>query len=340
MKEKKSGKITLANIIAILGLVLLLVCLWLGQALKSGELGGITVLIAVGITIGTALLLWLMIKAKGADTNTSKWKIVEFSTLIVYLALAVLTAPIALHFFSVLSNKDKLQESAQSDIDNIQKAIDDFKMQEKKNLDKTCLGLMNVFDAKQNAETPDDGVIEFIKKENIASNFKEFNDKHINNWKKNKESEIENIDLTGLSSKDLDGVEVGEYGAGWNETISNCKNAIRNWQLLKIPSTIGSIQTLADEVGQTLTAFSNNAPFPEISNESGKYRVFDRKGDTCETKSKVQDVIKDLSPYSVIGICAIVLIHLFILFNYLMAHRSRRLNKRQSENDGGIILNI
>ena len=340
MKEKKNGKITLANIIAMLGLVLVLVCLWLGKALKSGELGGMTVLIAVGITIAAALLLWLMIKAKGAETNTSKWKIVEFSTLVVYLVLAVLTAPIALNFFSVLSNKDKLQESAQTDIEGIQKSIDEFKKQEKKNLDKTCLGLTNVFDAKQNNETPDDGVIEFIKKENIAPDFNEFNDKRINNWKKNKEGEIESIDLTGLSTKDLEGVEVGAYGSGWDETITNCKNAIRNWQLLKIPSAIGSIQALSDEVGKTLTSFSKNAPFPEISNESGKYKIFNREGDTYETKSKVQDVIKDLSPFTIMGIVAMVLIHLLILFNYLMAYRSHRLNKRQSENDGGIILNI
>ena len=81
MKEKKSGKITLANIIAMLGLVLLIVCLWLGQALRSGELGGMSVLISVGITIAAALLLWLMIKAKGAETNTSKWKIIDSKTI-------------------------------------------------------------------------------------------------------------------------------------------------------------------------------------------------------------------------------------------------------------------
>ena len=35
-----------------------------------------------------------------------------------------------------------------------------------------------------------------------------------------------------------------------------------------------------------------------------------------------------------------VLIHLLILFNYFMAYRTQRMNKKQSENDGGIVLNI
>lgn len=340
MKEKKNGKITLANIIAMLGLVLLIVCLWLGQALKSGELGGMSVLISVGITIAAALLLWLMIKAKGAETNTSKWKIIEFGTLALYLALAVLTAPIALNFFSVLSNKDKLQETAQKDIEGIQETIDNFKQDEKRNLEKTCTGLDNVLDAKQNNETPDQGVIDFIKDEDIAGSFSEFSEKHISKWKDQKEADINMIDLSGLSNKDLDGVEAGEYGSGWEERITTSKNAIRNWQLLKIPSAIGSIQSLSEEVGKTLTTFSKNAPFPIINNVGGKYKLGSLQNDAYETKSKVQDMIKDLSPFTVMGIGAMVLIHLLILFNYFMAYRSQRKSKKQSENDGGIVLNI
>ena len=341
MKEKKSGKITLANIIAMLGLVLLLVCLWLGQAFRSGELGGMSVLISVGITIAAALLLWLMTKAKGAETNTSKWKIVEFSTLAIYIILAVLTAPIALNFFSVLSNKDKLQESAQKDIEGIQKAIDNFMQNEKGYLNETWEGLNNVYKAKQNNETPDQSVIDFITEKNrVAKSFSEFSDMHIGTWKSKREDDIKRVDLSGLSDKDLNGVKAAEYGEGWEKRIASSKNAIRNWQLLKIPSAIGSIQALAEEVGITLTAFSENAPFPSINNVDGKYKLGTKQSDTYETKSGVQDMIKDLSPFTIMGIGAMLLIHLLILFNYFMAYRSRRMNKKQSENDGGIILNI
>ena len=94
----------------------------------------------------------------------------------------------------------------------------------------------------------------------------------------------------------------------------------------------------------SLTAFSKNAPFPEINNESGIYKIIDERsdkgGNAYETKSKVQDMIKDLSPFTVMGIGAMVLIHLLILFNYFMAYRTQRMNKKQSENDGGIVLNI
>ena len=341
MKEKKSGKITLANIIAMLGLVLLIVCLWLGQALRSGELGGMSILISVGITIAAALLLWLMIKAKGAETDTSKWKIIEFGTLALYLILAVLTAPIALNFFSVLSNKDKLQETAQKDIEGIQEAIDNFKKQEINYLERTCKGLDNVYRAKQNNETPDQQVINFIEEEaKIANSFSEFDSVAIGSWKGLKEDDIKKIDLSGLSNKDLNGVKAAVFGDDWSNKISSSKNAVSNWQLLKIPAAVGSIQTLAEEVGKTLTAFSTNAPFPIINNVHGIYKLGSQQSDTYDTKSSVQDIIKNLSPFTVIGIGAMLLIHLLILFNYFMAYRTQRKNKKQSENDGGIVLNI
>lgn len=343
MKEKKSGKVTLANIIAILGLALLMVCLWLGKALKSGELGGMSALIAVGITIVAALLLWVMIKAKGAETNISKWKIVEFSTLAVYLIIAVLTAPIALHFFSVLSNKDKLQKSAQDDITAIQQTIEDFENKEKGQLDATCQGLGNMLSSKQNGKTtPQQDVITFIKEEIGANNLDNFNKVLIEEFEKKWKEDIEKIDLTGMSKKDLDDVKASAYGKAWDDRITSYKNNIRNWQLLKIPTTVANIQSLSEEVGNTLTTFSKNTPFRPISFDpnANAYTIGKQQANEYTIKSKVQSAIKELSPYTVIGIGALVLIHLLILFNYFMAYRNNQQEKEKSEYDGGIILKI
>ncbi len=339
MKEKKSGSISLANIIAILGLVLLLVCIWLGQALRNGELGGTSVLISVGVTLGAALLLWLMIKAKGAETSTTQWKIVEFSTLAVYLALAVLTAPLALNFFSVLSNKGKLQETAQKDLTNLNSTIQDFKNKENGYLGETCEGLKNVLKGKSSGILPKTDVITFIHEELSAEDFKSFDSNYIEEWKNGWEKDINHVNLIRLKNKDLDGVEPLEYGKVWDERLASCKNAILNWQLLKIPTAIGSIQSLSEDIGKTLTAFSKNAPFNSITFDS-PYKLGTKKADEYETASEVQKTMKDLSPYTVIGIAAMVLIHLLILFNYLMAHRSHRREINQTEFDGGIIINI
>ena len=343
MRNEKSGKVTLANIITILGLVLLLVCLWLGKALKSGELGGISALIAVGITIATALVLWVMIKAKGAETDTSKWKIVEFSTLALYIALAVLTAPIALHFFSVLSNKDKLQKDAQSDIAAIQQAIEDFKKKEQDQLNATCQGLENVLSNKENGKNdPKQDVITFIEDE-VGANYKNnFGKVFIEEWKKKWKNDIEIIDLSGMTKKDLDGVEPTAYDKTWSDRIASCKNTIRNWQLLKIPSAVGNIQSLSEEVDNVLNTFSKNAPYSPIfyDSKANIYTIGKHKANKYPIKNELQDAIKNLSPYTVIGIAAMVLIHLLVLFNYFMAYRTHRQEKRRSENDGGIILNI
>jgi len=327
MKKEKSGKVTLANVLAVIGLVLLLVFLWLGQSLRNGELGGMSAIISLLVTAGAALLLWMMIKAKSTDPSTSQWKAIEYGTLAVYLLLAVFTAPLALNFFSVVSNKAKLQATARKDLNNIDQEIREFKLQELKYAQKTADGLNNVWRGKSGGYEPNAPLARFIMEQTKVKTIAELDKDVVDVWLSDWEKAIDQVNLAKLSgaSKDLDGVEPQKYGPVWEEKLKSSTQAVDNWQLLKIPVAISNIKSLSEEVGVTLTAFSKNTPFQSIKLDKGQY-VLDKKSMKAKyhVSSQVQDEIKSLSPYTVLGIAAMVLTHLLILFNYLMTKRPSR----------------
>ena len=80
-RKEKSGKITVANIVSVLGLMLLAFFTYIGHSYMSGGEIGMDILIAGLITIAAALLLWWLIKAKGAENELSKWKKIEISSI-------------------------------------------------------------------------------------------------------------------------------------------------------------------------------------------------------------------------------------------------------------------
>lgn len=90
--KQSSGRITIANIIAIVGVVLLLVFSFIGHSYMSGGEMGWDIVISVAITAFTAFLLWFLIKAKGAENQLGKWRKIEYATCLPFL-----------HLFSVVS---------------------------------------------------------------------------------------------------------------------------------------------------------------------------------------------------------------------------------------------
>ena len=105
--KQKTDKITIANIIAIVGLVLLLVFSFIGHSYLSGGELGWDLVISIGITAFTGFLLWFLIKAKGAENRLNKWRKIEYATLAVYIIFAIVSSMMGgiMHFFVVNDNK-------------------------------------------------------------------------------------------------------------------------------------------------------------------------------------------------------------------------------------------
>ena len=87
--NKQNKSVTIANIVSIVGLVLLLVFTYIGNSYMSGGEIGVDLFFSIIITAFTAFLLWLMIKAKGAENRVKMWKKVEYGTLGLYVLLAI-----------------------------------------------------------------------------------------------------------------------------------------------------------------------------------------------------------------------------------------------------------
>lgn len=120
-KKAKNGKVTIANIIAIVGVVLLMVFTFIGHSFMSGGELGMDIVVSVAITAFIAFLVWFMIKAKGAENELAKWKKLEIATLVVYVVVAI---PLSLYggimqFFIVNDNKERVKECAKDDLDRI-----------------------------------------------------------------------------------------------------------------------------------------------------------------------------------------------------------------------------
>ena len=102
MSTKNNGKISIANYLSIAALAGLGVVSFFGSLLHSpnGSLGG-PAFSAIALVVVLGALLFLGIRAKGADSNAEKWRIVEWVCVLLYIVIAVLGSKPFLRFFYI-----------------------------------------------------------------------------------------------------------------------------------------------------------------------------------------------------------------------------------------------
>lgn len=321
--KQKTGKISLANLIAIIGLVLLLIFSYLGRSYLSGGEMGFDILIAVAITSITAFLLWFLIKAKGAENKLQQWKIIELSTLIIYIVFAVVTAIYggAMHFFTVNDNKDNLKELAREDLNSIESMFIEYKKFEEDAITQTVTGLDNAV-----AQKKSDDLKSYMKDVGI-------------------ENSRESIDAFEKKLRsDLIGDAYKAYYTAFSTEKERIESDVKNWSVVRISSDIRSINEMATYVGERLTDLSRKYKLPKINRNS--YRQYDiiieaqsRVFSVDESNLRFGENIKEVSGTSLTAIAIIILIHLLILLNYIVAYRTQTLGFRKGQDDGGHFLN-
>lgn len=327
--NRKSDKITVANIVSIVGIIIMLLTSFMGHSYKSGGEMGWDILISVSLTSFTALLLWFMIKAKGAENRLDMWKKIEFATLAVYIVFAIPASLYGgiMHFFVVNDshNKEDIRQAALADIKLIEGLINDYKQFETNAITITETGLKGVAGFNQSPATK---LAEFMSYYSILRN-----DSSIKYFIENQENK-----LIG------DAFRLYEYQC--EERSDEIKNIVDSWNLFKISSVSEKIETLAKNVESDLSKRSEEAKLPKIEvNISGKYDI------TEDNQEKVFKVFPDLpqgaynfqfekrlteaSGMGVIHFLIVILIHILILFNYIFAYRTSTLEIRKNTNDGG-----
>lgn len=325
--KQSSGRITIANIIAIVGVVLLLVFSFIGHSYMSGGEMGWDIVISVAITAFTAFLLWFMIKAKGAENQLGKWRKIEYATLAAYILFAIPASLFGgiMHFFVVNDNKENIKKYAKADLTKIDNMFNDYKEFEEQAIARTGTGLRNATGTNQRCDV---ALNKFMDENRIA---------HTRESAENYET-IQRNTLVGT------GFEV--FYTAFRQQENEIENAVNSWSIMQIPMKAKLITDLAVSAQEELNKLSNNAKLPVITYDSSlrcytlgenQTRHFEVEGSLDSFQFK--KALKDASGLSMTAVFVVLLIHILILFNYIVAYRTSTLGiSKRGEEDGGRIL--
>ena len=306
MAQNKSNGISLANIIATIGIVILLVFLFLGY-FYSGDNLGIAILKASAWT---------------ADADLIKWRVIEGILLFLYIVIAVLSSNKVARFATIYASSDELKTAATEDIRLIRQGIETFQATENAALTNTITGL----ELASQGEVSD-SLMEFVN----ANGF-ELTTASIANFKDKWQDRIENVTDQSQSS----------FYDAWDEELERCTEQIQGWSVLKIPEAVATMKDLAPQVTAKLEEISAGLPFPVIyKNEADVSDIVkNHEANAYPIAATFANRFIDMSSYSIIGIIICIVIHVMILFNYLVAYRTKRnrikTNKNIPVNDGGL----
>ena len=320
--KQSSGRITIANIIAIVGIVLLLVFSFIGHSYMSGGELGWDIVISVAITAFTSFLLWFLIKAKGAENNINKWKKAEYAALAVYIVFAIPASMFGgiMHFFVVNDQKEEIKQYAKNDLNIIDQMFSEYKNFETKALAVTGSGLYN---AKGSGQLCDDSLTSFMQKHSIST--------------RESAKIFEQIQRNKLIGEGFE-----SYYKSFRNSRNEIEDAVSNWSIMQIPSKAKQIEDLASSASKYLTKLSNEAKLPVIENSGSGYTIKDYQSKTFHIdteKFMFKTKLIDASGISITALFFVLLIHFLIMFNYIVAYRTNKIEVgRHAQNDGGITL--
>lgn len=330
---KKKDGFSIANLISIVGLIALAFFLYFGFA-YSGINSSTSVLYAVLITLGMGLLLYALLYAKSVENNFEKWRIVEYTLLVVYIGASVAIIPTLCHFINVNSESTTLKNYAIQDLNGMEKALDDFKKYEKSNLNQLVTRLQTVSSAyNYNSVT--------------TGELKEYIDEVILNADDKVHSEKLNEEIIASFeekwNKNIDNIhgEDGDYASEFENAIKKNFNRIQVWNVFEIPQAIEDIYNLSIELGGKLNSISESYPLHKIDMNGSQYDVVSKHtAFTTSLTSTFKEECAKKAGLNFFGIVLSVVIFLLIIFNYVVAYRSTKVSVKAggSTHDGGMII--
>jgi hypothetical protein len=324
MSRKKQKDVTVANCIAIVGLVLLALLTYVGHSFLSGGTIVSDISVAVATTAITAGLLWFLIKAKGAENRLDTWRRIEYAALVVYIVVAVLIARSwgFIHFFDVWAHKEYVQIEAQHDISQIDGMIEEYREFEERAIDKTVQGLQN---ALHPGTRRSEALELFLRDKAIHNN------ENVSNYR----TSVTRMLITDHN----DDINV------WRNKLGNVReNVVDNWSFLQISGQVKELDRLATEVSTRLGEWSQSGGDNVPKVEMNSAFQYDKGLNQCKSFAKpqlnfAQMIQQPQEPQDVtlISWLMAVVVHLLILFNYIVAYRTDTLDVKGGD-DGGVSL--
>lgn len=316
MNKGKSEKISIANIVSVVGLAVLAFLAYLGCSFKWPEQNiGINMLLALCPAAVAAFLLWMMTHAKGVDNNFRGWLIVEVVSLLAFVGTAVWGGSWVMPYFVVNQRSEELQNAAEDDLTAMENEIDRFVARQTEKLSTMVTGIENALEDK----VYDNQVQALLGRLEITS------ESSLETWAERQQEKIDSIEYYGLV-----------YRSSWRDDISEMRAAVSGWDLFTIPKIAVDITRLAgtddssadqgESICGILNAISRNSDLCRIEavREAGKvYRVVGFGTDTYDVDLIFPSMLKE-GGFSWGGFVVIVLVYILILFNYIFAYRSKK----------------
>lgn len=308
MSKKKNSKVTIANIVTILGLVALTFFVFCGQALQNFENNmGTNVIAALAFVLLALFVLWLAVHAKSVENNFRPWRIVETFALLLFFAVSFFTGTKMMKFFVINENMVTLKETASNDISQLSSLIKNFKKNEKERLEINLQGYETAAAGYQQMTRE---VEDYVKKINYECGGEDY-------FSKKMMRKIENIADVPDGAK--------SYNKTWDKEISELEEVIANWNLLKLPDAVKRLEVLSEEVNQKLTSYSENYDFKIIeTNLSDELTITDSPKNEYEYEVEFPAQVRSTSGFSITGLLVIILIDILVLASYIFAYRSRK----------------
>ena len=293
MSTKNSGKISIANYISLAALAGLGVVSFFGSLLHSpdGSPGGPAICSIALVAIWGALL-FLGIRAKGADSNAEKWRIVEWVCVVLYTVIAILAAKPFLRFFYINSQKSELQSQAFQET----KAIRSLYM----NYNQQCEQFI-----KQASE----------QIENFKNSKSKNADDSLSNYVKNKCQ-----DIKGWREKALLAVQEDK-----NKELDELEGIISNWSLLQLPTLAQRLEekdtSVLDALKEKIAAYGkDNGLIPVVTGSQTQPYHLDglAKFELGENpQPKFAEMLRNADGNTTVGWIVYALLHLLVLFNQI-----------------------
>ena len=323
MAKDKNNGVSIADIIGLFGLALLMIGTVLGAILKNE--GDIAMGVIVGLLIGGVafLLLRLLKYAKTVDDNFKTWRVVEYSTLAVYIIFAVAStwAGVA-HFSAVLSQQKVIKQAAKDDLAQIEETIREHNDYYKNAINNHKQSLVNMYErGHSNKKYFFLEVYEYLKKIKVMDEDGDYlNKTNIANYIKKEKSSIPNFEDI------LDRVET-EFAY------------VENWDWMNLAFLPTNLDELYSEIQEHLNKKNDNV-YPQFVYDasSEKYLIDKPSRKKFSLKeSEVVEALKNAKGGLGMALVIILLFHIAILWPYFWAYRSHKVNPTAKSGDvGGI----
>lgn len=325
MGKNKEKSITIANVIAIIGLALLGVFTFLGHSfLSGGELAFDVLTAVILIAISVAFLMFL-IKARKAENDLDKWWKFEMATLVAFVIFALFTGyQFGLgHFFEVNTNKEEIKEVAENDLKNIHNVFSEYHEFESDAISKSCNGLYNsVYSTSSRSED--------LEKFMADERFEPTRD-GVDAYRRRVERELLGSGYRTFLAKD-------------SVELSNIEQVIQSWSMINLPFQANKMEKVADNICRNLNERSESVNLPLINkNGWNRYTITGYQSKKFELQGgseslKFKSALKETGNIGATAWFAIILINLLILFPYVTAKRTLILRSKGMEQDGGITI--